>query len=281
MLVLALIGTTTWWFTSGRYRTVPDVAGLSQPDAETTLTENDLKPQIETKRRQHDPEAGTVIGTDPGKGAGDPAWRPDHAGRLARQAEGAGGAARAPTRPTRRSGSGRRAWSRTATTGRTGTPTTSRRARSSTVSPSAGTELQIGKRVVIVLSKGPEPKPVPDVQEQDADEAFKELRDQGFEPVRPARRVLAGRRGRPGDPHRPRGRQEARATTRRSGDPLHRRHRARPDGSRTAEEATSMLAQTRTPVEVQVSARRQPSGQAAVPGRTRRVEPELESRRPA
>ncbi|WP_020657739.1 Stk1 family PASTA domain-containing Ser/Thr kinase [Amycolatopsis benzoatilytica] len=52
------------------------------------------------------------------------------------------------------------------------------------ISPGAGTPLDIGGQVTLVLSKGPEPLPaVPDVTGQPKDQAFQLLRQAGFQPV--------------------------------------------------------------------------------------------------
>jgi len=181
VLVLALVGTTTWWFTSGRWRTVPDVAGLSQPEAEAKLTDSDLKPQIELQR-DNKVERGTVIGTDPGNGEeilrGEPIKLIVSMGRprvpqVARGSEVSDAEARirdAKLVPDR--DDGQNEFSDDVPKGKV-----------LDVNPSAGSELEIGKRVVIVLSKGPEPKPVPDVKNKTHDEAFNELRSKGFEPV--------------------------------------------------------------------------------------------------
>ena len=49
--------------------------------------------------------------------------------------------------------------------------------------PQPGTELETGTRVVIILSKGPEPKPVPDdLRNKTRDEAFEQLEGKGFTP---------------------------------------------------------------------------------------------------
>jgi serine/threonine-protein kinase len=68
VLVVAMVGTTTWWFTSGRYRTVPDVADQSSLAAQQALTDNDLKPEVRTAHDNKVP-AGHVIRTDPATGA--------------------------------------------------------------------------------------------------------------------------------------------------------------------------------------------------------------------
>ncbi|MBB4685034.1 Stk1 family PASTA domain-containing Ser/Thr kinase [Amycolatopsis jiangsuensis] len=52
------------------------------------------------------------------------------------------------------------------------------------VSPAAGTSLDVGGQVTLVLSKGPEPlPPVPDVTGRPKEEAFELLRQSGFQPV--------------------------------------------------------------------------------------------------
>jgi serine/threonine-protein kinase len=181
VLVLALVGTTTWWFTSGRWRTVPDVAGLSQPDAEAKLTDSDLKPQVELQRH-NTVERGTVIGTEPGDGQeilrGEPIKLIVSMGRPRVPQVAAGSEVADAERRIRDAklvpdrDDGQNEFSDEVPKGKV-----------LDVNPSAGSELEIGKRVVIVLSKGPEPKPVPDVKNKTHDEAVNELRSKGFEPV--------------------------------------------------------------------------------------------------
>jgi serine/threonine-protein kinase len=181
VLVLALVGTSTWWFTSGRYRTVPDVATMARDDAERTLRDNDLDPQIKTERH-NTAAAGTVIRTDPKQGEevlrGDsvtvyvslgkpkvPEVRegadPDEVADLIRK-QG--------LQPDRDDGQNR--YDDDVAKGKV-----------VSVSPQPGTELNLGERVVIVLSKGPEPKPIPDVRNKTKDEAFQELSNLGYTPV--------------------------------------------------------------------------------------------------
>jgi serine/threonine-protein kinase len=50
------------------------------------------------------------------------------------------------------------------------------------VIPPAGTPLDIGTQVIMVRSKGPQPKPVPDVRNKTRDEAFGQLQDSGYTP---------------------------------------------------------------------------------------------------
>ncbi|MDT7727774.1 MAG: eukaryotic-like serine/threonine-protein kinase [Actinomycetota bacterium] len=51
------------------------------------------------------------------------------------------------------------------------------------VVPAPGTMVDLNSQVTILLSKGPEPKPMPNVVGKQKDEAFQILRDAGFEPV--------------------------------------------------------------------------------------------------
>ena len=180
VLVLALIGTSTWWFTSGRYRTVPDVGGKPRADAEQVLRDNDLNPQIRTAR-DNDAKAGTVIRTEPAVGQevlrGDPVTLVVSVGRpkvpeVRRGAEVAEVEALIRDQglsPDRDDGQNR-------------FDNEVEKGKVLEVSPQSGSELKLGERVVIVLSKGPEPKPVPDVRNKTRDEAFAELSSLGFTP---------------------------------------------------------------------------------------------------
>jgi serine/threonine-protein kinase len=180
VLVLALVGTTTWWFTSGRYRNVPEVAGKSRIEAESILTDHDLKPNVKTQRH-NDVPAGAVIATEPGEGQevlrGDPVTLLVSLGKpkVPVVEPGSDEAAVAKLirdqglRPDKDDGENR-------------TSETVEKGKVIDVIPQSGTELQLGERVVIVLSKGPAPKPIPDVRNKTRDEAFQELQERGFTP---------------------------------------------------------------------------------------------------
>jgi serine/threonine-protein kinase len=51
------------------------------------------------------------------------------------------------------------------------------------VNPAPGSTVDINSQVTIIISKGPEPKPMPNVVGKQKDEAFQLLREAGFEPV--------------------------------------------------------------------------------------------------
>jgi eukaryotic-like serine/threonine-protein kinase len=180
VLVLALVGTSTWWFTSGRYRTVPDVVGRAESDAQKALTDNDLKPQVE-QAFDNDVPAGMVIGTDPAKDQeilrGDPVKLIVSRGK--------------PKVPDVPSGVDRAEAEKQITDQRLTPQVDDGKNRHSSavpkgkvigVSPAPGNELPIGTTVFIILSKGPEPKPVPDLRNKTKEEAFEALQEIGYEP---------------------------------------------------------------------------------------------------
>jgi serine/threonine-protein kinase len=181
VLALALAGTTTWWFTSGRYRTVPEVAGRTSVEAQQLLTDSDLKPNIETAHSNTVPN-GMAIGTKPAKDAevlrgdqvtlvvssGKPKVPNVQAGMDVAEAKQL--ITDADLKPDLDDGANQ--FSNSVAKGKV-----------ITTNPQPGEELEIGKRVVIVVSKGRQPKPVPDVKGKSRDEAFDQLRQDGFDPV--------------------------------------------------------------------------------------------------
>jgi serine/threonine-protein kinase len=181
VLALALVGTTTWWFTSGRYRTVPSVAGKTAAEAEQLLTDNDLKADIQS-RHSNTVANGMAIGTDPATNAevlrgdqitllvstGKPKVPNVQAGVDVAEAEKQ--IREQDLRPDRDEGKDQ--FSNSVPKGKV-----------VTTDPQPGEELEIGKTVFIVVSKGREPKPVPDVRGKSRDDAFDELRQDGFDPV--------------------------------------------------------------------------------------------------
>jgi serine/threonine-protein kinase len=180
VLVLALVGTTTWWFTSGRYRTVPEVVGKSGEEAAQLLTANDLKPQVTSERHNTVP-AGTVISTDPGEGEellrGEPVMVVVSLGR--------------PVVPNVEPGTPKEAAEQLIEdqklqfgydNGKDDYSNDVPKGEVLRLEPEPGTEVEIGTRVVIVVSKGAEPKPIPDLKGKTRDEAFEALEDLGLEP---------------------------------------------------------------------------------------------------
>jgi len=180
LLVLALVGTATWWFAAGRYETVPKVAGTTETQATTLLTDNDLKAKV-VLERHNEIAAGTVIRTDPAEGKemlrGDVVTVYVSSGRPVVPDIQPGTSHEAAEKAVRDSrlqpgtDDGANVYSDTVPAGAV-----------VSVDPPAGTQLNINERVTLILSNGPEPKPVPDVRNKTRDEAYELLREQGFKP---------------------------------------------------------------------------------------------------
>jgi beta-lactam-binding protein with PASTA domain len=178
--VLALTGTATWWFASGRWTSVPGVDGQDSAAAEKALTDADLNPHV-TRARHNEIQSGKVIRTDPAGGAralrGDQITLIVSMGRPTVPAVAAGisveeaeAAIRAEElQPLRDDGANE--YHDTVPKGAV-----------IGLKPQGGTQLSLGETVTIVVSKGVEPKPVPDVHGKTRDEAFQALREAGFEP---------------------------------------------------------------------------------------------------
>jgi serine/threonine-protein kinase len=179
-LLLAGGGTATWWFTSGRWTSVPAVTGQDQNGAEQALRDAGLNPDVQ-KKRDDTVAAGKVIRTDPAGGVralrGDriklvvSSGRPvvpdvrrgatvDEAKSLITDAELTPG-----------TDDGRNEFDDAVPKGAV-----------LTLDPKPGSQLNLGARVTIVVSRGAKPKPVPDVRGKTRDEAFKILTDAGFQP---------------------------------------------------------------------------------------------------
>jgi serine/threonine-protein kinase len=180
VLVLALVGTATWWFTSGQYRTVPNVAGMATEEAERTLQNNDLNPLVKTEHH-NDVAAGTIIRTTPA--AGEEMLRGEQVTVYASLGK--------PKVPEVRAGADEKEVSDLIRKqglrpdkddGQNQFSNDVEKGKVITVSPQPGTELKLGERVVIVLSKGAEPKPIPDVTNKTRDEAFALLTEAGYSP---------------------------------------------------------------------------------------------------
>ncbi|SER37128.1 serine/threonine protein kinase [Actinokineospora terrae] len=180
VLVLGLLGTGIWWFSSGRYTEVPTLAGKDAETAQQLVRSADLSPSVTTVR-DNDIEAGLVISTDPV--AGVEALRGDEIKLLVSSGK--------PVVPDVRPGATRdeaeravakeelqaavddakNAYDEQVPTGRV-----------LRLEPPSGTKVQLNERVIIVLSKGPAPRPVPDVRGKTRDEAFQALTAAGFDP---------------------------------------------------------------------------------------------------
>ncbi|MGH3877860.1 MAG: PASTA domain-containing protein [Actinophytocola sp.] len=181
VLTIALVATATWWFASGRYATVPSVAGQDRASAEQKLTDADLRVTYKNERSD-DVESGQVIRTEPDQGAemlrGDtvtvilsdgPPTVPDvEPGATVDDAE----------RQIKEAGlqpgldDGKKEFA-------DGIP----EGRVVRLEPQGGTQLKLGERVEIIVSKGSEPKPLPDFRGQTKEEVFAQLQEVGLQPV--------------------------------------------------------------------------------------------------
>ncbi|MCT2584078.1 serine/threonine protein kinase [Actinophytocola sp. S1-96] len=180
-LVVAIVAVTTWWFVDGRWSTVPDVSGQLNSEAQEVLRENDLQPKVEY-RADNEIESGVVIGTEPAGGtdvlrgepvtlvvsSGKPKVPDVRPGATVEEAEQA--IRDAQLQPGLDDGINEH--SDDVAEGRV-----------IRLEPAAGTPVSVNQRVEIVVSKGPAPKPVPDLRGKSRDEAFQALEDLGFNPV--------------------------------------------------------------------------------------------------
>jgi beta-lactam-binding protein with PASTA domain len=183
-VVLALavvIGGAAWWLGSGRWTAVPSVTGLDTTSAEHVLQGADLAVSVKQTHDNTVP-AGRAIGTDPG--SGKRALRGSTVTLLMSEGK--------PVVPDVSSGVPLAA-AQQALTQEQLQPRTDPNANvyddtapAGTVVrlvPGPGTPADIGAVVTIVLSKGPAPKPVPDVAGQTKDQATATLAAQGFQAV--------------------------------------------------------------------------------------------------
>ncbi|WP_245572634.1 Stk1 family PASTA domain-containing Ser/Thr kinase [Actinokineospora enzanensis] len=180
VLLLGVLGTGIWWFSSGRYTEVPTLTGQDSTVAQQAVRAANLSPHVTTVR-DNKVAAGVVISSDPAAGvealrgdevnlvvsAGRPVV-PDVPGGSTR--EDAEQAVRAEELQPQLDDS-KNVYDDSITQGKV-----------VKLDPPAGTALDIGQRVVLVLSKGPAPKPVPNVRGQTRDEAFRQLTQAGFQP---------------------------------------------------------------------------------------------------
>ncbi|XVV05593.1 PASTA domain-containing protein [Actinosynnema sp. CA-248983] len=176
-----VIGLTTWWLSIGKVASVPNVVGQEQEVATAIIEDAALKTAVSTENSNDVPN-GQVLRTDP------PAGTELTRGDLVKVVVSRG----KPVVPQVTAGSETAAAEREiASAGLKSQLNPADDAFSDrvpkgkvvTLKPAPGTPVDIGTTVTIVLSKGVEPKPVPNVKGKTKDEAFAELSAAGFEPV--------------------------------------------------------------------------------------------------
>jgi serine/threonine-protein kinase len=180
LVLAAVLGVAAWWFGSGRWTAVPRIGGLDPTSAERVLQESDLTGAI-TQEHSDTVPAGQVVSTTPGIGQralrgstitvviseGKPIVPDVTPGASPDAVEQAVKAAQLSPRldPNQNAYS----------------PTVPKGAVVG-LNPRPGTQLNIGSPVVVVVSKGPPPNPVPNVVGQPHDQAFAALQQAGFQP---------------------------------------------------------------------------------------------------
>jgi serine/threonine-protein kinase len=182
VVVLAiLVGITAWWMGSGRFTAVPGVVGNEEESAVVLLQGASLKHTIALEASDTVPR-GKVLRTDPPEGTeklrgdavkvfvslGKPVVPTVQAGTepAVAQADIEQGGLKSALNPEDDVFSD-----------------TVPKDKVVTLKPAPGTQVKVGSTVIIVRSKGSQPKPVPNVAGKTKDEAFAELTSLGFEPV--------------------------------------------------------------------------------------------------
>jgi len=180
LVVACLVGGAAWWLGSGRYIQVPRVVGETEAVATQVLRGADLSPEVSRQLDDNAP-AGTVISSEPQQGSrilsgrsvqlvvslGRPKVPDVAAGTGVDEAESA--VREAKLRPVHDA---------SADQYHPSIPEGGLIA----LQPGAGTELPISSEVRLVVSKGPQPQPIPDVTGAPRDQAFAALQAAGFEP---------------------------------------------------------------------------------------------------
>jgi serine/threonine-protein kinase len=180
LVLAAVLGVAAWWFGSGRWTAVPRIGGLDPTAAERTLQDADLSGAV-TQAHDNRVPAGQVVSTSPAIGQralrgstitvviseGKPIVPDITPGASPGAVEQAVKAAQLSPRLD----ANQNAYSATVPNGAV-----------VSVNPGPGTQLDIGSPVVVVVSKGPPPNPIPNVVGQPHDQAFAALTQAGFAP---------------------------------------------------------------------------------------------------
>jgi serine/threonine-protein kinase len=180
LVLAAVLGVAAWWFGTGRWTAVPRIGGLDPTAAEQTLQNADLSAAL-TQAHDNTVPAGRVVSTSPVFGSralrgstitvviseGKPIVPDITPGASPDAVEVAVKAAQL----TPKLDPNQDAFDDTVPKG-----------AAVRLNPAPGTQLPIGAVVVIVLSKGAAPKPVPNVVGQPHDQAVQALTQAGFQP---------------------------------------------------------------------------------------------------
>jgi serine/threonine-protein kinase len=179
LLVLgAAGGVAGWWFGSGRFSTVPKLTGMTVAQAKRALAAENLHATVHKAHNDTVPE-GKVVSSDPTPGADVL-----HGGQVSLLASS--GRPVVPNIPPGTNlAAARRAISDADLTPKSGKKVYSTSVPAGdvvSVSPGPGARLDVDANVTIVVSKGPPPKPVPDVTGMSRKQAFRSLSRLGLQP---------------------------------------------------------------------------------------------------
>jgi len=180
LVIAAVLGVAAWWFGSGRWTAVPGITGLDPNKAQQTLQNSDLSAAL-TQAHDNSVPAGRVVRTDPGTGAralrgsivtvviseGKPIVPDITPGASPAAVEQAIKAAQL----TPKLDPNQDVFNDNVPKGAV-----------ASLNPGPGSQLDIGAIVVVQLSKGAAPKPVPNVVGQQHNDAFAALTQAGFQP---------------------------------------------------------------------------------------------------
>ena len=176
-----LIGLVSWWLSIGRFASVPDVIGKEREAAVAIIEAESLMTTVSTEHSDSVP-SGQVLRTEPA--AGVEATRGD----LVRVVVSRGKPVVPQVQPGVEVAAAERELASVGLKPRLDANEDAfsdrvPKGKVVTLKPAPGTAVDIGSAVTIVISKGVEPKPVPNVKGRTKDEAFAELSAAGFEPV--------------------------------------------------------------------------------------------------
>jgi serine/threonine-protein kinase len=178
VLLAAIGGVGGWWLAVGRYTHAPGVIGLTKAAALKSLDDSGLHARLGKAVYSSSIEAGLVATQDPARGervhdgatvtlqlSKGPSEQavPDVRGKTVADAKDALREASLDV------GDVRRVYSDAIDKGRV-----------IRTDPNAGTSLHVGREVTLIVSKGVQPVPVPDVSNKSVDEATKILTEAGF-----------------------------------------------------------------------------------------------------
>ncbi|EWM12703.1 Stk1 family PASTA domain-containing Ser/Thr kinase, partial [Kutzneria sp. 744] len=181
IVLAAAIATTAWWLGSGQWAQVPTVKGLPAAAAEQKLQDAHLQ-FTEKNVHSNDVPKGTVADVAPGE------QQQVRRGSTVELSVSQG----KPVVPTVPPGAdqavankllGDEGLQSLRDAGKDDFSDNIPAGKVLKLVPDAGTQVNVGSGVVVVLSKGPAPKKVPSVVGQTHDQAFQTLQQAGFEPV--------------------------------------------------------------------------------------------------